>query len=52
MICRRCNEPHPALNGMTPWDYYHACANLGKYEEPDRCTYECACSWLDEQVAA
>lgn len=47
-MCPRCLVDHPAINGMTPWDYFHDCANLGKYEE--KCTYNCACAWLDQQL--
>ena len=50
--CPRCYKPHPALNGMTPWNYYHSCANLGKYETDcgASCSFTCACEWLDRQI--
>lgn len=48
VVCDRCRNPHAAINDMTPWDYYHSAANLGKYEDcATECSYCCACRWLD-----
>jgi hypothetical protein len=48
--CPRCFEPRPQLGDMTPWDYFHSCANLGKYDDlAGACSYFCACNWVDEQ---